>query len=56
MADGFGAMGCCKIFVDESDEEGLYILTGSTIVDESKIPYSGAGRIKKDSDASNESV
>ncbi len=34
--------------VDESDEDGLYILTlGSTIVDESKIMHSGAGRLKR---------
>ena len=39
--------GAVRYLVDESDEEGLYILTGSTIVDESKIPYSGAGRIKR---------
>jgi len=31
--------------VDKLSEEGLYILTGSTTVDESKILHSGAGRI-----------
>ncbi len=31
--------------VDVLSEEGLYILTGSTVVDESKISHSGAGRI-----------
>lgn len=36
-----------RYLVDESDEDGLYILTGSTIVDESKIMHSGAGRIKR---------
>lgn len=30
--------------VDELQEDGLYILTGSTIVDKSKIKHSGAGR------------
>ena len=33
--------------VDELDGEGLYILTGSTVVDESKIMHSGTGRIHK---------
>ncbi len=33
--------------VDERNEEGLFILTGSTIVDESTIMHSGAGRISK---------
>lgn len=33
--------------VDKSDEYGLYILTGSTIVDNSKIMHSGAGRIHR---------
>ncbi len=33
--------------VDELGEEGLYILTGSTIVDESKIMHSGTGRIAR---------
>lgn len=36
-----------RYLVDESDEDGLYILTGSTIVDDSKIMHSGAGRIKR---------
>ena len=36
-----------RYLVDESDEDGLYVLTGSTIVDESKIMHSGAGRIKR---------
>ncbi|MDR1690234.1 MAG: DUF4143 domain-containing protein [Candidatus Methanoplasma sp.] len=31
--------------IDRLSEEGLYILTGSTTVDESKIKHSGAGRI-----------
>lgn len=33
--------------VDESDDDGLYILTGSTVVDGSKIMHSGAGRIHR---------
>jgi len=33
--------------VDEIGEDGLYILTGSTVVDESKIKHSGAGRIHR---------
>ena len=33
--------------VDEIGEDGLYILTGSTVVDESKIMHSGAGRIHR---------
>ncbi len=36
-----------RYLVDESDEEGAYVLTGSTTVDESKIKHSGAGRIKR---------
>lgn len=36
-----------QYLVDESDEDGQYILTGSTVVDESKIMHSGAGRIKR---------
>lgn len=36
-----------RYLVDESDEDGLYILTDSAIVDESKIMHSGAGRIKR---------
>lgn len=31
--------------VDERGEDGLYILTGSTVVDETKIMHSGTGRI-----------
>lgn len=33
--------------VDESDDDGLYILTGSTVVDDTKINHSGAGRIHR---------
>lgn len=33
--------------VDEAGEEGLFILTGSTTVDENKISHSGAGRIAR---------
>lgn len=33
--------------VDEKSTEGLYILTGSTSVDETKIRHSGAGRISR---------
>lgn len=33
--------------VDELQGEGLYILTGSTVVDESKIMHSGTGRIHR---------
>lgn len=36
-----------RYLVDESDDDGLYILTGSTVVDEKKIKHSGAGRIKR---------
>lgn len=39
--------GTVRYLVDESDEDGPYILTGSTIVDESKIVHSGACRIKR---------
>lgn len=33
--------------VDERDEEGLFILTGSTTVDEKQIMHSGTGRISR---------
>ncbi len=33
--------------VDESSNKGQYILTGSTIVDESKITHTGTGRIHR---------
>ncbi len=33
--------------VDERDEEGLFILTGSTSVDETSIMHSGTGRISR---------
>lgn len=33
--------------VDEIDEDGLYILTGSTVVDYDKISHSGTGRIHR---------
>jgi len=33
--------------VDQQSTEGIYILTGSTVVDESKISHSGAGRISR---------
>lgn len=33
--------------IDNKGKEGLFILTGSTIVDESKIMHSGAGRISR---------
>ena len=33
--------------VDVKSTEGLYILTGSTSVDETKIKHSGAGRISR---------
>ena len=36
-----------RYLVDKSDEDGQYILTGSTVVNESKIMHSGAGRIKR---------
>ena len=39
--------GTVRYLVDESDEDGLYILTGSTTVDASKISHDGAGRIKR---------
>jgi len=33
--------------IDQKGEEGLYILTGSTVVDESNIAHSGTGRISR---------
>lgn len=33
--------------IDKQGEEGLYIMTGSTSVDENKIDHSGAGRIAR---------
>ena len=33
--------------IDETQQEGLYILTGSSKVDESKISHSGTGRISR---------
>lgn len=36
-----------RFSVDESDGDGLYILTGSTVVDDTKINHSGAGRIHR---------
>lgn len=33
--------------VDEENEDGLYILTGSTVVNDEKIMHSGAGRIHR---------
>lgn len=36
-----------RYLVDKSDENGQYILTTSTVVNESKIMHSGAGRIKR---------
>ena len=33
--------------VDEENDDGLYILTGSTVVDNEKIMHSGAGRIHR---------
>ena len=39
--------GAVRYLVDESDEDGLYILTGSTTVDGNKIVHNGAGRIKR---------
>lgn len=33
--------------VDEEEEYGLYILTGSTVVDDTKIMHSGTGRIHR---------
>ena len=36
-----------RYLVDKSDEDGQYILTTSTVVNESKILHSGAGRIKR---------
>lgn len=34
-------------YVDESEKDGLFILTGSTAVDESQIMHSGTGRIAR---------
>ena len=36
-----------RYLVDESQEDGLYVLTGSTNVNENEINHSGAGRIKR---------
>ncbi|MCL2334173.1 MAG: DUF4143 domain-containing protein [Candidatus Methanoplasma sp.] len=36
-----------RFSVDKLSEEGLYILTGSVTIDESKIMHSGAGRISR---------
>ena len=36
-----------RVSVDNINKEGLYILTGSTTVDESKIMHSGTGRITR---------
>jgi hypothetical protein len=36
-----------RIAVDERNEEGLFILTGSTTVNKAKIMHSGAGRISR---------
>ena len=36
-----------RYFVDKTDGYGLYILTGSTIVDNSKINHKGVGRIHR---------
>lgn len=33
--------------IDESNEKGLYILTGSTVVDDSEIMHTGTGRIHR---------
>lgn len=33
--------------IDEKQQEGLYILTGSSKIDETKISHSGVGRISK---------
>jgi len=33
--------------IDQKGTEGIYILTGSTVVDESKISHSGTGRISR---------
>lgn len=36
-----------RFSVDHSDENGMYILTGSTVVDRSSIKHSGTGRIAR---------
>ena len=36
-----------RSFIDSAGQEGLFILTGSTTVDESKIMHSGTGRIAR---------
>ena len=36
-----------RFSVDQRAETGLYILTGSTSVDESLIPHTGTGRISR---------
>lgn len=38
---------CIRFKTDEESKDGLFILTGSTVVDESTISHSGAGRIKR---------
>lgn len=39
--------GAVRFDVDKQNKEGLYILTGSTTVDEVSIPHSGTGRISR---------
>ncbi|MBQ7652119.1 MAG: ATP-binding protein, partial [Victivallales bacterium] len=36
-----------RVAVDRSQEKGLYILTGSTVVDDSQIRHTGTGRISR---------
>ena len=47
MPDGSCPMGCSQNSVDEIGGEGLYVLTGSTVVDESKIMSYGTGRMHR---------
>jgi uncharacterized protein len=47
MADGTSLWDAVRTAVDERSEEGLFILTGSTTIDHTKIMHSGTGRISR---------
>ena len=36
-----------RVSVDRRQEKGLYLLTGSVVVDEEKVRYTGIGRISR---------
>ncbi len=44
MAEYSSNLDAVRTSVDNSEGDGLYILTGSTVIDESKIMHSGTGR------------